>query len=242
MAEKIMRTDVVIAGGGMVGMTLGLALAQGGLDVAIADPLTPARMADETFDGRVSALAFASVRMFRALSLWDALEAHAQPINDIVVSDGSPRPSRLAVLVAFRFTRDRRADGPHRREPSYSSGALRSSGTRKARQAHGRLFGARSFGVTDETALLDFEDGTAIEATLAVAAEGRDSHLREAQGIKSIGWDYPQVGIVTTVEHERPHEGVAHEHFLPSGPFAILPMTKKRSSLVWTEKARSRPP
>src|SRR6185437_14648047 len=68
------------------------------------------------------------------------------------------------------------------------------------------------------------------------AADGRDSAMRDAQGIGIVGWSYPQIGIVATVEHSRPHNGVAYEHFLPSGPFAILPMTGNRSSLVWTEK------
>jgi 2-octaprenyl-6-methoxyphenol hydroxylase len=79
-------------------------------------------------------------------------------------------------------------------------------------------------------------DGDTIRARLAVAADGRDSPMREEMGLKIIAWAYPQTGIVATVEHERPHEGVAYEHFLPSGPFAILPMTQNRSSLVWTER------
>jgi 2-octaprenyl-6-methoxyphenol hydroxylase len=82
---------------------------------------------------------------------------------------------------------------------------------------------------------LRLSDGRSVESRLAVAAEGRESPLREAQGIRSVSWDYPQIGIVTTVEHERPHNGVAYEHFLPGGPFAILPMPGNRSSLVWTE-------
>src|SRR5262245_28749408 len=88
MTSASLRKDVVIAGGGMAGLTLALALASGGLEVALADPLTPAQMADERFDGRVSALAFASVRMLRVLGVWDRMEPDAQPINDIVVSEG----------------------------------------------------------------------------------------------------------------------------------------------------------
>src|SRR5262245_41993140 len=88
MAREPLVTDVAIAGGGMVGLTLALALSQGGLKVALADPMTPAQLLDERFDGRVSALAFASVRMLRALGLWDGLAPDAQAINDIVVSDG----------------------------------------------------------------------------------------------------------------------------------------------------------
>ena len=75
-----------------------------------------------------------------------------------------------------------------------------------------------------------------MRARLAVAADGRDSKMRDAMGIGVVGWSYPQWGLVATVEHEVPHGGVAYEHFLPSGPFAILPMTGNRSSLVWTER------
>src|SRR5262249_47323417 len=101
-----------------------------------------------------------------------------------------------------------------------------------------RLFPGRSvsgIAIGDKAVEAHLSDGTTIPAVLAVSAEGRDSALREAEGIKTIGWDYAQAGIVTTVEHERPHNGVASEHFMPLGPFAILPMTGNRSSLVWTE-------
>jgi 2-octaprenyl-6-methoxyphenol hydroxylase len=89
------------------------------------------------------------------------------------------------------------------------------------------------------TALLG--NGESVAARLAVAADGRVSPLRDAAGIKTIGWSYPQIGIVATVEHERPHNGVAYEHFLPAGPFAILPMTGNRASLVWTEEKTKAP-
>jgi len=92
---------------------------------------------------------------------------------------------------------------------------------------------------TGETrAVLSLSNGTDIESPLVIAAEGRDSPLREAQGIRTVGWDYGQTGIVTTVSHERPHNGVAYEQFLATGPFAILPMTDNRASLVWTEVDR----
>ena len=93
--------DVVIAGGGLVGMSLGLALAQGGLSVAICDPIAPPEMTDERFDGRVSALAFSCIRMFRVLGLWPGLEAHAQPINDILVSDGAPARKTSPLTLHF---------------------------------------------------------------------------------------------------------------------------------------------
>src|SRR5512143_1396378 len=101
MAEAHLSCDVLIAGGGMVGMTLALALAQGGLEVALIDPMMPSAALDERFDGRVSALAFASVRMLRVLGLWSRLEQDAQPIADIVVSEGSLSGTAFPFSIHF---------------------------------------------------------------------------------------------------------------------------------------------
>jgi 2-octaprenyl-6-methoxyphenol hydroxylase len=234
------RTDVVIAGGGMVGMTLALAMAQGGLKVTVVDPVPQKAALDERFDGRVSALAYSSVRMFEALGVWADIEADAQPINDILVTDaelgGTPSPFSLHF---------------DHREIGRPMGAIAEN--RHIRRA---LFAgvARSKSITlrSPASLTNLEDrgnaisaeldtGDAIDAQLAVAADGRESPMRERMGIGTIGWAYPQAGIVTTVAHERPHNGTAYEHFLPSGPFAILPMTGNRSSLVWTEREDAAP-
>ena len=235
MAFADERKDVMIAGGGIAGLTLALALAQGGLDVALADPLTPEQMTDERFDGRVSALAFASVRMLRVLGLWDRLIPHAQPINDIVVSEGRLGGAPLPFSLHF----DHREIGEvlgYIVENRHIRQALFAAAAEEKLLAFFPGVGVTGLVVTDECALTTLSDGRRISTPLVVAAEGRDSPLREAQGIRTVGWDYGQTGIVTTVEHERPHNGVASEHFLPSGPFAILPMTGNRSSLVWTEE------
>jgi 2-octaprenyl-6-methoxyphenol hydroxylase len=235
MMRELIRTDVAIAGGGMVGLTLALALAQGGMKVALADPMTPAQLLDERFDGRVSALAFASVRMLRALGLWDALAPDAQPINDIVVSDGEL--GRMASPFSLHF--DHREIGEvlgHIVENRHIRRALFHAIESRPGVTFMPGVAVEGLAVRDASATLSLSNSEAIEGRLAVAAEGRESPLREAQGIRSIAWDYPQIGIVTTVTHARPHEGVAYEHFLPAGPFAILPMTGNRSSLVWTEE------
>jgi 2-octaprenyl-6-methoxyphenol hydroxylase len=96
-------------------------------------------------------------------------------------------------------------------------------------------FSATGLSVEDTHATVTASDGSVLEARLVVACDGVRSHLRDLAGIKTVSWDYGQSGIVTTVEHERPHHGCAEEHFLPSGPFAILPLKGNRSSLVWTE-------
>jgi 2-octaprenyl-6-methoxyphenol hydroxylase len=236
MAPRCIQTDVAIAGGGMVGLTLAIALAQGGMRVAVADPLTAEQFLDERFDGRVSALAFASVRMLRALKLWDELLPDAQPINDIVVSDGEL--GREAAPFSLHF--DHREIGEilgYIVENRHIRRALLDGVTANGVTFLSGVF-VRALEVRDDGTVLSLSDGGTIETPLTVAAEGRESALREGQGIRSVAWDYPQIGIVTTVEHERPHNGVAYEHFLPTGPFAILPMTGNRSSLVWTEQTR----
>jgi 2-octaprenyl-6-methoxyphenol hydroxylase len=219
----------------MVGLSLAIALAQGGLGVVVAEPASAETLTGEAFDGRVSALAFSSVRMLRALGLWPALKAHAQPINDILVSDaplgGSPSP--LSMHFDHREIGEvlgHIVENRHIRHALLAGVAAEPRITLLGGVAVVRLTpSAGGVGVT-------FSKGAPFQARLAIAADGRDSVLRDAEGIGVVGWDYPQVGIVTTVGHDHPHNGVAYEHFLPAGPFAILPMTGNRSSLVWTER------
>ncbi len=228
-------TDVFVSGGGMVGLTLALALAQGGLRVLVADPVPAATLTHAAFDGRVSALSYSSVRMFEALGVWDALKENAQPIHDILVSDAglgrAPSPFTLhfdhreigqpmGYIAENRFIRQALFETVGR------SNAISVLAPAKA----------KSFAISDATVAADLGKHGAIQARVMVAAEGRESPSREAMNIGLVAWSYPQWGIVATVAHERPHEGTAYEHFLPSGPFAILPMTGNRSSLVWTER------
>jgi 2-octaprenyl-6-methoxyphenol hydroxylase len=228
--------DIAIAGGGMVGLSLALALAQGGLEVALIEPLTPEQLTDERFDGRVSALAFASVRMMRVLGLWQRLESHAQAITDIVVSEGRPGSGPSPFSLHFDHNEIGEPLG-YIVENRYLRQAMLAAVAEEKRISLMSGVAGRALAIASDRATLSLSNGSLIEASLAIAAEGRDSPLREAQGISTVGWDYSQAGIVTTMAHERPHNGLASEHFLPPGPFAILPMTGNRSSLVWTEKA-----
>jgi 2-octaprenyl-6-methoxyphenol hydroxylase len=228
-------TDVIVGGGGMVGLTLALALAQSGLDVVVADPLPPAATLDAGFDGRVSALSYSSVRMLEALGVWDDLAPDVQPIHDILVTDASL--GRAPAPFSLHF--DHREIGRPMGSIAENRHIRRALGASVAR--------AKNISLRMPAALVDLATdssgvtatltgGAQIRARLAVAADGRESPMRERMGLGVIAWSYPQWGIVATVHHERPHEGVAYEHFLPSGPFAILPMTGNRSSLVWTER------
>lgn len=229
------RTDVIVSGGGMVGLTLALALGQGGLKVLVVDTMPKAEILVPAFDGRVSALAYAAIRMMRALGVWPHLEADAQPIREILVSDGAV--GRAASPFSLHFdAQEVSADSlGHIAENRHIRGALYAA---MADQKNITLVAPASIAsLTVEAGHVAarLSDGREIQAALAVAADGRESRLRDQMGIGVIGWSYPQTGIVATVHHAKPHHGVAYEHFLPSGPFAILPMTGDRSSLVWTE-------
>lgn len=233
--------DVVIAGAGMVGSTLALALDRAGLSVAVVDPLPFSTMLEPTFDGRASAVAFASFRQWRALGLGERLEADAQPIRQILVTDGrSPGASAARPHPTFlRFDAEELGEGEdalgfmleNRTIRQALSEAIEASGVAMLpRRRVERL--EREGG----RATVTLDDGATLTAPLVVGAEGRESLVRRTAGIDVAGWRYPQSGVVATVKHARAHEGVAYEHFLPSGPFAILPLTDDRASLVWTER------
>jgi 2-octaprenyl-6-methoxyphenol hydroxylase len=225
--------DVVIGGGGFVGLSLGLALARGGLDVAVADPIPPP--GPPQFDGRVSALSAASVRLLRALGVWDGLHAYAQPIEAILVTDAkfgeAPSP--------FSLYFDRRELGAPLGFIVENRMLRQALFAAAARTPHLKLIApaaAVSLAPAANGIVAALSNGTELTARLAVAADGRASPLRTLMGIGVVRWAYKQNGIVATVHHQAPHKGTAYEHFLPSGPFAILPLTGNRSSLVWTER------
>jgi 2-octaprenyl-6-methoxyphenol hydroxylase len=228
--------DLIVVGGGMVGLTLACAAGRAGLETIVIDALAPERVVAPTFDGRVSALAATSCRLMEAIGVWASLAPQTQPILDIVVSDG--RVSRGASPFFLHYDHRELGDGPlgHLVENRFIRRALLDGVA--ACPAIRHRAPARVVGVERDpdgvTARL--EDGTALRAPLCVAADGPDSPVRRSAGIRVTGWSYPQTGIVTTVAHEYPHHGVAQEHFLPSGPFAVLPMPGERASLVWTER------
>ncbi len=232
--------DVIIAGGGMTGLTLGLALAQAGLRVIAADADVIGDQVAPTYDGRASAIAYASFRMWEALGLGPALAPHAQRIEQILVTDGRVRGGASMLSLAFdRRELDDRADGEalgymlENRRIRVALGAAAASQPCLQVLAPVAVVGhsVDAGGVT-----VKLKDDRALRASLVVSAEGRRSTIREGAGIRTTGWKYDQTAVVCTVAHQRPHDGVAHEYFLPSGPFAMLPLTENRCNIVWTEK------
>ena len=235
------KTDLLISGGGMVGLTLALACAQGGLKTVIVDSAPAALQLEPAFDGRVSALAYASVRLLTALGVWDDLAPHAQPIREILVTDGKVAGATSPFSLHFDAQEVGAESLGHIAENRHTRAALQAAVARAANLELIAPATIKSLATDAGSAVVTLADGSQIAAALVIAAEGRESRLRAQMGINTIGWSYPQTGIVATVEHEKPHNGVAYEHFLPSGPFAILPMTGNRSSLVWTESKAKAP-
>lgn len=238
---KQIERDVVIVGGGLAGLPLALALSAHGVSVSVIDVLDPTTATDAAFDGRISSIALASSRMLQQLGIWPDLEAHAQPIADIVVTDGKVREGASPFFL--HFDHQEIGDEPlgYMIENRHVRIALLKAVERAVEKGEPLELLApakvSSLNLKSAQPVVTLADGTELVADLCVAADGRGSMVRGWAEFKTIGWDYDQLGIVTTVEHELPHEGVAQELFLPSGPFAILPMVGNRSSLVWTEKS-----
>jgi 2-octaprenyl-6-methoxyphenol hydroxylase len=234
--------DVIIAGAGVAGATLAVALKQGGLTPQLIDPVEFDDQLAPTFDGRAWAIAYAAFRQWKALGLAEDLEPHAQRIEQILVTDGqSPGAASHGTGPFFlRFDSAEIADSSdgeplgylleNRHVRAALAKAVIAAGIEVLAPAR---VASAEFGPRE--AVVTLTDGRSVTAPLAVGAEGRGSVIRSAAGIGALGWDYGQTGVVATVRLERPHDGVAHEYFLPGGPFAILPLTDNRASLVWTE-------
>ena len=226
------QTDILIVGGGLVGGALACALAEGGFRVAVTDRADPAAVLDAGFDGRASAIALGSQKVLDTLGLWRLMGETVTPIEDIRVTD---RGSLLFLHYDHKILGD---------EPfgyMVENRTLRQALVRRLPDHDGVTVLAPAKVVhlerTPAAVRARLADGREIEARLVVGADGRASQTRENAGIRLTQWSYNQTGIVCTVEHEKPHNNVAHEKFLPSGPFAILPLTGNRSSIVWTERS-----
>lgn len=229
--------DIVFAGGGNAGLCGALAIKRYApdLDITIIDARPPAAPANPAGDQRASAIAAAAQRMLGSLGIWEQVAGEAQPILSMEVTD-----SRLSDVVrpVFLTFSDTVSDG----EPfayMVPNSVLIAALTDAALQAGIQIRAPETVDAFEETgAGMDLTLGSGSRETcrLLIAADGARSRLRALAGIRTNTWTYPQIAIVVNVRHERPHNGVAVEHFLPSGPFAILPLKGNRSSLVWTEK------
>jgi 2-octaprenyl-6-methoxyphenol hydroxylase len=224
--------DVLIAGGGQVGLGLALALRRSAPDMAVT--LVDATPPGAGRSGRASTITAGGRKMLERLGVWERIQPAAQPVNSMIITDSRTRDVARPVFLTFAMAGDDGVPTAHVIPDELVVEALRLA----AGEAGVALIAAdavKDFEVTPARVTATTRQGRALAARLLVAADGARSRLRELAGITTFGWSYGQSGIVATVEHERDHGGVAEEHFLPGGPFAILPLRDKQASLVWTE-------
>jgi 2-octaprenyl-6-methoxyphenol hydroxylase len=230
------RAELVVGGAGFAGLALAIALRQGLGETFTVTVVDPALAHERSKDPRASAIAAAARRLFEAIEVWDAVAADAQPILDMVVTDSKLDDAVRPTFLSFGGEVEEGEPFAHMVENRHLVDAL----VAKAKDLGidlraGAVTGFENIGNAIDVVLAD---GKIISGRLLVGADGAKSRIREHAGIATHGWNYDQSAIVTTVAHEREHNGRAEEHFLPAGPFAILPLTGKRCSIVWTEETR----
>jgi 2-octaprenyl-6-methoxyphenol hydroxylase len=227
--------DVLVAGGGYVGLSVAVSIKKAAphLQVTVADAAPEGAWQK---DQRASAIAAAASRMLTALGIWDEILPQAQPINRMIVTDSrTADPVRPVFLTFDGAVADGEPFAHMVPNPAMIGPLLRLAGELGIDIRFSTT--VDSFANRPASVEAQLSNGETIAARLLIACDGVKSKLRDAAGIRTVHFDYGQSGIVTTVEHERPHNGVAEEHFLPAGPFAILPLRDNRSSLVWTERS-----
>ena len=231
-----MDTEILIAGGGLNGPALALALAQGGFRVTVIDARPARSRAEVGFDGRAYALAIASIRLLTAISVWPTVADKAQPMLEIKASDG--RSGEGAAPFFLHFDHAEIEEGPmgHMLEDRHLYAAFLTAmqATPGITLLSGETVVAQEVGPSGVTVTL--ASGRQLKAALLVGCDGRGSGTASRAGIKRVGWGYGQTALVTAIRHERDHNGIAQQFFMPSGPLAILPLKGgHHSSIVWSE-------
>lgn len=228
-------SDILIAGGGLNGPALALALAQAGFDVTVVDARPAPARAGSNFDGRGYALALASKRLLAAIGVWDAVADNAEPMRDIKVSDGRAGEGPSPFFLHFDHTEIEEGPMGFMLEDRFLYRAFLD-----AMEAEPKITLISGTSVTDQAVDVSgvtttFSDGSTHRARLLVGCDGRQTGVGKRAGIKRTGWGYGQTALVCAIRHEKPHNGVAHQFFMPPGPLAILPLPGNMSSIVWSE-------
>jgi len=239
--------DLAVVGAGLNGSLLALAAGETGLSTALIDRIPLASLTEAGFDGRTTAIAFTSQRLFAALGIWDEVAANAEPIRDIRISDAGHDGRASPFFLHFDHREaSRDADMAAPMGWIVENRFLRAALLRRlAACPKVELVSPDEVVETERgpgRAALVLKSGRRLATRLIASAEGRFGSMREEAGIGARSWSYDQIAIVLVAHHAEPHRGVAQEKFLPGGPFAILPMTdgpggEHRSSIVWTERA-----
>jgi 2-octaprenyl-6-methoxyphenol hydroxylase len=227
-------SDITIAGAGYVGLATAVALKSSAphLAVTVIDAAPAGVWRNDT---RASAIAAAASRMLDRLGCWDSILPEAQPITEMIVTDSRTSDPVRPVFLTFNGEVEPGEPFAHMVENRVLNASLR----KKAEELGVTFIEAapvNGFEHGEAHLTVRYSDDKSLRTRLLIAADGVKSRLREMAGIRVVNWEYSQSGIVCTVAHERPHHGRAEEHFLPAGPFAVLPLKGNRSSLVWTER------
>ncbi|MGB8813575.1 MAG: FAD-dependent monooxygenase [Paracoccaceae bacterium] len=228
-------TDILIAGGGLNGPALALALAQGGLRVTVIDARPAPARAEAGFDGRAYALAIASKRLLTVLGVWSRVAAKSQPILQIKASDGHAGTGPAPFFLTFDAAEIEEGPMGFMLEDRHLYAAFLAAMLEDPRITllSGETVVAQD--VTATGASVTLASGKSLTARLLVGCDGRASGVAARAGIKRTGWGYGQTALVTAVAHQLPHNGIAHQYFMPAGPLAILPLPGNVSSIVWSE-------
>lgn len=231
--------DIAIVGGGLNGPALALAAAQVGLRVIVLDATSHKPRKNAKFDGRAYALALASKRLMAAVGVWENVAQDAEPMLNIRVSDGHAGVGASPFFMDFDHAELEEGPMGYMVEDRHLRYALQAAMQtsplieyRLATRVTGQSTGPE--GVT-----LSLANNQKITTRLLVGADGRQSGTAARAGITYTGWQYGQTALVCAVEHDRPHGGVAHQFFMPAGPMAVLPLSARRSTVVWSEKTDS---
>ncbi|WP_415183652.1 UbiH/UbiF/VisC/COQ6 family ubiquinone biosynthesis hydroxylase [Phaeovulum sp.] len=228
-------SDVIIAGGGLNGPALGLALAGAGLRITVVDAQPPRARTDLGFDGRAYALAIVSQKLLAAIGIWPAVAPNAQALNAVKAADGHAGEGASPLFLHFDSAELDHGPVGYMLEDRYLYRAFLD-----AMQAEPNLTHIGATSVVAQTAgpagvTVTLSDGRNLSARVLVGADGRRSGVAERAGITRSGWGYGQTALVCAIDHELPHGGIAYQLFMPTGPLAILPLPGNRCSIVWSE-------
>ncbi len=228
-------SEILIVGGGLAGSCLALALARHGLGNCLIDARPQDMLSDRNFDGRSYALSLSSQRLLDAIGIWARVSDQVEPILGIKASDGRAGEGPSPWVLHFDHAEIEEGPMGYMIEDRYLRRAFATAIGEETGITH--LTGRRVTGqsVADGGASILLEDGQELTGTLLVGCDGRQSHVAARAGIRRTGWGYDQTALVSAIAHEHPHQGIAHQFFMPSGPLAILPLPGNRSSIVWSE-------
>ncbi len=228
--------DILIVGGGLNGPSMALALADCGFRVTIVDALAATLREDAAFDGRSYALALTSQRLLQAIGVWDAVTDTAQPMLEIKVTDGRAGEGPAPFWMHFDHAEIEEGPMGFMVEDRHLRRALMDKMRAAPNITQINTATVVAQDITPHGVQVTLDTGTVLNAHLLIGADGRRSGTAERAGIKRTGWDYGQTALVCAIEHEQPHNGIAHQFFMPPGPLAILPLEGNRCSIVWSER------